>query len=524
MMKRFISGLSRGEPKANPENQTCRESCNHARIYKRVGGFSFWLALWPAFFAAAIPFIALPAQSQAQESPKTTIFLADYKLGVAGAYQYQGNTLYFEARTPDGSTEMSVRLLDGGGRTIAISGHSMDDVWREYLGFDAGSATRSLTLAGALPNALSNELDGQLFAAEVSALSKLALGADRGFAGAVVEIDSATANLPERSAIAVETANNNDLAAARQLMVGVNTPDNLSVKLGGVTVEALVQNFPDGENEENPATTGRTEVSVQILSSSGKSLIQQIGGDDIPNGWDSSTTGMYRPGSDEPIDPINAAVEAGNAIRASTLIARFPSVATPEETDAIGNLTNILREEALFPDPATTPDVTSSASCGNCFQSSVQVWHKGLVGVAQHSGSVVLHHNDNNPSRYPVLENATTYCNHGTCPGKKPMVHPCTYNGPWMGYYRFAPHYKITAPPPSPVSGYHSCHKTAYHLYSGFFWPVVHGHNCNDDTWTQVRAIRGESYDINPSDNPFSNGARCDNHGFTDPRSPGCSE
>lgn len=401
----------------------------------------------------------------------------------------------------------------------------MDSMWLTSSTIDASNAAKSLSLAGALPNALSSELDGQIFSAEISALSNLALGAGRTPVGAAaVVIDSATANPPARSAAALETANNNDLVAARQLIVTVNTPENLSVKLGGVTIQTFVEYFPDGENEENPDVLGRTEVSAQILSSNGKSLIQQIGGDDIPDGWDSATTGMFRQSTPDPVDPIQASVEAGQAIRAAALMTRFPSVATPEETEAIGHLAATLRDDALFPNPATDPDTTPAASCGNCYKSSVQVWNKPLVVVAQHSGSIVLHYTDNDPSRIPVLQIETIYCNHGTCPQHKPMSTPCTYNGPWMGYYRYAPHHKITAPPPTPVSGYHSCYKTQYKVYSGLFWPVVHGHNCNDDTWTQVRAIRGESYDINPSDNPFSSGARCDNHGFPDPRSPGCSE
>lgn len=513
MLKRLASSLSGRKPKANAEDQTCTGFDKGASVYTSVCRRMDRPSIWVAFLAA----VALPALSQAQDLPKLTLFLADYKLGLAGAYQYQGNTLYFEARIPDGSTEMSGRLLDARGTTIAISGHSMDDVWLEYTGFDAASAAKSLSLASALPNALSNELDGQLFAPEISALSKLALGAlGGGAATGTIVVDSATANLLARNVTAFEAANNADLAAATQLTVTVSTPDSLSVKLGGLTIEAFVQYFPDGENEENPAVAGRTEVSAQILSSSGKSLIQQIGGDDIPNGWDSSTTGMFRPGSQQPVDPIQASVEVGSAIRASALMARFPSVATPEETDAVGNLTAILRDEGLFPNPAITPDLPYSSTCGNCFKSSVQVWHKGLVGVAQHSGSVVLHYNDNNPSRYPVLEYSTTYCNHGTCPGRKPMVHPCTYSGPWLASYRYAPHHRITAPPPTPVSGYHSCYKTPYHLNGGFPWPWDHGHNCNDDTWTQVRAIRGKPYAI-------TNGARCDDHAL-DPRSPGCSE
>jgi len=464
---------------------------------------------------AVVVATALQAQSQAQEAPKITIFLADSQLGVAGAYQYQGNIVYFEARTPDGSTEMSARLLDAWGRTIAISGHSMDDVWLQNGAFHAPSAARSLNLASALPTALASELDGQVFAGELGLLSNLALGASRAPAtNGRLFIDAVAIDLPVRSAIGLQAANDTDLAAARQIIVGARTPETLSVKLGGVALETFSEYFADGDNEDNTATVGRTEVSAQIVSSTGKSMIQQIGGDDIPDGWDSDTMGLYRPGTLEPIDPIEKGVEVGSAIRAAALMARVPSAAKPEEIEALGNLAAILREEGLFPNAAVAPDMTAASSCGACYRSSVQVWHKSLAGAFQHSGTVVLHYKDNNPSRFAVLDYSTTYCNHGTCPGRKPMVHPCTYNGPWLTYYRYSPHHKITAPPPSPVSGYHSCYKTPYHLNGGFPWG--RGHNCNDDTWTQVRAIRGESYAI-------TNGARCDDHAL-DPRSPGCSE
>jgi hypothetical protein len=473
---------------------------------------------WTTFLMAAV-IVALPAMSRAQEAPKTTIFLADFELGVAGAYQDHGNTLYFEARTPEGSSQISVRLLDAFGRTIATSGHSMDSVWLENSAFEAQSASESLSLATALPTVLANQLNGQIFAPEIDALSNLALGASQvPAATARIVIDSATsAAIPLlRNAASLQAANDNDAAAASQLVVNTRTPQILSMKLGSITLETFREYFPDGENEENPATPGRTEVSAQIVSSNGKSMIQQIGGEDIPAGWDSATTGMYRPGSQDALDPIAASVEVGRAIRAGALLTRFPSAATPEETQAVGNLVVVLREEGLFPNSAVAPAVSTSSTCGACYRSSVQVWHKALAGVFQHSGTVVLHYKDNNPSRFPVLDYSTTYCNHGTCPGHKPMVHPCTYNGPWLTYYRYAPHHKITAPPPTPVSGYHSCYKTPYHLNGGFPFPWDHGHNCNDDTWTQVRAIRGEPYAI-------SNGARCDDHAL-DPRSPGCSE
>jgi hypothetical protein len=65
-------------------------------------------------------------------------------------------------------------------------------------------------------------------------------------------------------------------------------------------------------------------VSAQIVSSNGKSLIQQIGGDHIPDGWDSETTGMFRAGSLQPIDALQSSIEAGKAIRATALIGKIP--------------------------------------------------------------------------------------------------------------------------------------------------------------------------------------------------------
>jgi hypothetical protein len=282
-------------------------------------------------FAASVA-IVLPEVSRAQITsvqplsvPRTVVFLADPQLGVAGAYQSGGNTLYFEARTPEDSEQLSARLLDAAGRTIAISGHSMDDQWLADTHFDPASARQSLSLAGALPAALANALDGTVFLREITALSNLAVGAVQASPGtAAVRIDEATANILSLGGLALGAANQYDARAADKLTSVRDTEGNLSATSDGIQMQTVVENFPDGENDDNPAgTLGRTEVSAQILSSTGKSLIQQIGGDDIPDGWDSDTTGMFRPGSPEPVDPIQVAIEAGKAIRAAALMTRF---------------------------------------------------------------------------------------------------------------------------------------------------------------------------------------------------------
>src|SRR5580700_6477609 len=93
-------------------------------------GRVFCLSLPGAIMALALP---LASHSQTVDSPQLTtsaaptlrIFLADPELGVVGAYQSGGNILYFETRIPNGSKQMSVRLVDSQGGTVAISGHSM---------------------------------------------------------------------------------------------------------------------------------------------------------------------------------------------------------------------------------------------------------------------------------------------------------------------------------------------------------------------------------------------------------------
>ncbi len=482
--------------------------------------------------------LALPLLSRAQtvsvqpsSIPKTTVFLADSQLGVAGAYQSGGTTLYFEARTPEESTQMSARLLDAAGRTIATSGHSMDAQWLIDTHFDSVSATQSLSFAGALPAALASALDNAVFSREIALLSGLAAGAAQVSPGTkAVTIDEATADQTSVTESEREAARTiYEEAAAANLKSVRDGNGILSTTFHGTQILTLVQNYPDGENENNPTgVLGRTEVSAQILTSKGESLIQLFGGDDIPEGWSSDTKASL-----EPVDVIQVGINAGTAIRAAALMGRVASIATPDEVAAIGDLVTHLRNYGMFPIPDSEPAISlsassesvanpsasaesSSSSCGNCFRTAIQVWNKGLAGVAQHSGTIVLHYDNNNPSRFPVLENTTLFCNHGTCPGNKPMNHAATCTGNWMGSYRNPPHEKITAAPPTPPSGYHSCYKTPYHLNGGFPFPWDHGHNCNDDTWTQIHAVLGKPYKI-------TDGARCDDHAL-DPRSPGCND
>jgi len=112
-------------------------------------------------------------------APTTTVFLADPKLGVAGAIQSGDSIMYFEAIVPAGSTEMSTRLLDAVGRTIAISGHSMDSKWLSDTSYDPVAAAKSLSIAAELPSGLATALDQSVFGREAALLSRIAISASR---------------------------------------------------------------------------------------------------------------------------------------------------------------------------------------------------------------------------------------------------------------------------------------------------------------------------------------------------------
>jgi hypothetical protein len=499
--------------------------CFHSRLPIPIFCETSRCLIFGALVCASVA-IVLPAPVRGQSLslepfslPKTTVFLADPQLGIAGAYQVGDATLYFEVRTPDESTEMSARLLDARGGTIAISGHSMDAEWSPKTPIDYATAAPSLGLAGGLPVALAAAFDKTVFSKEIALVSSLATGVINSSAGSnALRVDATEADqtsVPESDREAGITGY--EARAAAELNSSRDADGNLSIAFHEIRIMTVVNYFADGENEDNPAgVMGRTEVSARILSSQAKTVIQQFGGDEAPEGWDLDETA-----SATPVDPIRAGIETGTAIRAAALGTRYAH-ATSEEAAAIGNLAAQLRDQGMFPNPDLAADSSSSESapesdtCGACYRTDIQVWNKGLAGVAQHSGTIVLHYNDNNPSRYPVLENTTLFCNHGTCPGHKPMNHAATCDGNWLTSYRNPPHHKITAPPPSPPSGYHSCYKTPYHLNGGFPFPWDHGHNCNDDTWTQIHAVLGKPYAI-------SNGARCDDHAL-DPRAPGCND
>jgi hypothetical protein len=317
--------------------------------------------------------------------------------------------------------------------------------------------------------------------------------------------DSATAKLATLSQSVAEAAANYDASAATSLTSTRDSSGNLSATFGSTAMQTFVESFPNETADDG--TQGITEVSARLVASNGTSLIQQLGGDRTPDTWDDLMSRSSTPTT--PGDSLQPFIEAGNAIRGGALLTRFPGIATANETTALGQLTAALRDNGLLPQPASiahaSEAVNASSACGWGLN-YVGLWAKSLVVVAQHSGTYVFHWFWNGSKWVP--DYGILFCNHGTCPYSSPMTLRCQYWSPPIACrYRNPPIHVVPQGEPGPGQ-FHSC-ITGYGLLSFF------SHNCNDDSWTQIRAIKGEAQ----SDQNY----RC--HDWKpDPRAPGCNE
>jgi len=280
---------------------------------------------------------------------------------------------------------------------------------------------------------------------------------------------------------------------------------NFSATFGNTAMQTFVESFPNAQSDDG--TQGITEVSARLVASNGTSLIQQLGGDHLPDSWDDLTS-LPIPTTGDTLQPF---IEAGNAIRGGALMTRFSSMANANETTALGQVTAALRDNGLLPQPASLAHAsdslgTTSASACGWGLNYVGLWAKLLVFVAQHSGTYVFHWYWNGSKWVPHY--GTLFCNHGACPYTSSMTRRCQYWSPPIAcHYRIPPIHVV--PQGEPGSGqFHSC-RTGYGLLS------FYSHNCNDDSWTQIRAIKGEPH----GDQDY----RCHDI-WGDPRAPGCNE
>lgn len=490
--------------------------------------------------------LAIPMLSWSQST--INVFLADPELGVVGAVvqgdpDAGGTVLYFDEIVPAGSTAMSVRLLDAEGRTIAISGHSMDSTWLAApaygIAYDQNAAAQSLTLAPALSSGITSAIPGgAAFVQEADAIAGLANAAAAQPAGAsalVADFAVSHAMTLQKNAQLAAQYEAPDVAS---LAYTRDSLGNLNLTYYGATaLRTFVNDLPDQINEET-GQTGVTEVSAQLFGYDGYPVATQFGGDDIPINFD--ITNMFLDTLPAGYDPFLHFQAVGRAVRAAALLGRNPSIAKSDEVAALTVLALDLRKNDLRP---TTNSIDTSAAAGGPYYQQIGVWRRTLVSfkiplpppplptvywytvTGEHSGTVVHYFNRANPT---TSYNPTVFCNHGTCPRTGDMTLKDKWVSPGRSRWYFAPNVKAPAGgfPSQKAQGRHSCHRTNYDISSGWlcYWfglvcnsknslgDHTGGHNCNDDSWTQIKATRNEPFkldNVNP-DGTTNDGRKCE--------------
>ncbi|WP_221441852.1 hypothetical protein [Luteimonas sp. MC1825] len=447
------------------------------------------LAMGMAFTGAAM---AAGVERAAKPDGNVKFFLADPELGVAGVYTVNGTELYFEARRSlDAATgapgALSLRLIDGEARTVALAGTPYDKQWEpqkgEFTKSDGFGYSDLLSrLGGALDAAT---LHGAL-SAEKSALADLA----RQAAGASAARYPLRADVDARRASAPDAAQVADfyLRSARDLAIAREGDGTIQANLGsGITLlgtQKYIADEPDADGQ-----MGRIDAYSMVKAADGYVLASELGGDEVPKDWAAAMDTETARGHHALATDFGRAATALNALAYSSTWAPGVSLGNRAEQATLQRLAQTLATHLLpVRDDATPAAGDVRRAAGGMYQTYVQVWRKPFVVIAEHSGTRVGKWRYNSAtSTVKTHQGWTSFCNHGTCAATENMTHKCTFTGPRLTYYRM--------PSRRTDAGGHTC-ATPY-------WAIGRGghHNCHDDSSTQVRAIRGQAYN--------TNGGRC---------------
>ncbi len=447
---------------------------------------------------------ARPLAGAHTKQQAVTFFLADPELGVAGVYRANGKEVYFEARRGEDPVtgapgDLGLRFVDAEGRTLALGGTVPDKRWvPQKSQFTAADAGADAQLLAGLGRALQSANLHAALGSEKSALAELALQT-AGTPAARLPLH-APANTRKFAAANVGQVAAFYEGAARGLQVKRDRGGVLQANLGNGIVLQSTQKFVM-EPDEN-GRMGRVDAYSMVKAGDGSVLSAEFGGDDVPTGWD---TAVEKASTRDHVSLASDAGRAATALQAlaySGKAAKGVALSQRGEHESMQRLARSLtssllpeRSDASTAASATTDFTTKAAGP---YQTSIQVWRKPFVVIAEHSGTRVYKYRyATNGSRSYL--GSVNYCNHGTCPGGTNMTAKCTYVGPRLSYLRM--------PSTNTDAGRHTC-DTPY-------WAVgrTGHHNCHDDSSTQVRGVRGLSYS--------TTGGRCGSTAYS-PWAPAC--
>lgn len=452
-----------------------------------VGGIAMAVAMAFAGNAAAAP-----SEGAQLSNGNIKFFLADPELGLAGVYNANGVDLYFEARRSVDEVSgapgaLSLRVVDGEARTVALGGESYAKHWvpqqGEFTAKDGFSYARSLTGLGKALEAANLHVS---LSAEKSGLANLARQASTTPAGSY----PARATERMRASFSPDVMQVADFyrQSAKDIQMTRTRDGVLEAKLGNGIEFRSSQQFIVDEPDPETGEMGRIDAYSMVKAADGYVLASELGGDLVPQGWADEMELETTRNPDTIAADFGRAATALNALAYSGKLTQGVTLGNEIELGAMHRLaqtmvTHLLpvRDTEARQPLLSAPD--NQIAAGGRYQTYIQVWRKRFVIIAEHSGTRVGHwlYNSSTSSIKRHM-GWRTFCNHGTCPAQYPMTRKCTYTGPRLTYYR--------RPSIRPDAGGHTC-ATGYSAF-----PVSGRHNCHDDSSVQVRAVRGQYYSI----------------------------
>ncbi len=479
---------------------------------KLAGCTALALGLAHAVMVVAAPRVG-GSPGQAPEPADTPdhikLFLADPELGIAGRITAtDGAVIYFQTRpTIDPETgapsAVGVRIVDAEARTLVTTGgSSAGDV-----AIPVKEAMASATLLGELSAGLAEfDLHPAL------SVQKAALADAVGRSAARSPFDYPLVLEPSQvKAAAGDTGALVDfyLAASAGIELARGEAGMLKARFGdGLGYESAQFFRADEENEDGEP--GRIDVYSRVLDRAGRNLGAEFGGDWVPEGWDDvlAAQAVDNRIHDGIASDMGAAAMALNALALGAKSSYGVAFSSELELASMQRLARALAENLL---PQRDEGVVAAgevvAKATGRYRTAIQVHKKWLVWPTEHSATRVYQHLFTTATSSTYSVTATiNFCNHGTCAGGSGMSQKCSYTGPRMGSYRL-PQSRFVPAGQTGAGTRHTCS-------SNYGVAGVNNHNCHDDSYVQVRAIRGLSY--------THDGGRCKDWDFW-ATAPGCS-
>lgn len=206
--------------------------------------------------------------------------------------------------------------------------------------------------------------------------------------------------------------------------------------------------LPQHDDELRPEGGADVELAVRFTDSDGHNIAVRTEGAELPTGWDVATTERFL------VAEVAAAGEA--------LSRRDVPEGLQPHVDALVELAFAF--ESAQADAGEDDDRGGAVPYTTTWYKKISLWKKDFPGYGEHSAT-----------RTKTMRNGVMYaiddrCNHGTCPKSGPMEKRFTCYGPTVT------NLSVLASPGE-------C-STSYNVVS-----TPWGHNCNDDSWLQLRRV-----------------------------------